>query len=94
MAEVVGNLPVGRQHLLHHRRMQKVLHQGLVNVLSEQAQGGELAFGDERGEFQAGNVEQEDMHGIAEITLDDVTPETEFADVGLARPGRVILQAG
>ncbi len=62
------------------RRVQKGLHQLLVEVVSQQAQGDEIPLGYDRSEHQPRDVEEEYVHRRTKPLTDGVWPEAELAD--------------
>ena len=68
-------------------RAEESVHQLLVNVMPQQAQRGVIVLRYKRRKFEPGDIQQENMHGWAELFLNDLLAKLEFADKGLGIDG-------
>ena len=81
----------GGEAALHSRCVHEGSDERLVDPLTEQTQSHVLALGNERGELQATQVEQKDMHGAAQMFLNGLLGQGELADVGLHSLGWAVV---
>ncbi len=69
-------------------RVYKGLYNILVDILAQQYQGYIIVFGNQCSEGYSGKVQQENVHGISQASLDINGLHHKFTDVGTRNSGK------
>ncbi len=79
MANAGGN-PGSGKAAPHLWRVQKRIHQRLVDIAPKHADGYEIPLRNQRSEFKPWQIKQEDMHRCSQVLLDGALAHMELGN--------------
>ncbi len=85
---------MGRQALLDLDFVKEGLDQPLVDVFPKQTYGRVVTLGDNGGKLETRDVQEKNMHGVAEILLHQLAAQIEFRDICLGALWGLVRESG